>query len=252
MAFVQSQIDIDTKPAASANKRPPAVYILAAVVLALAAIGASVFMVPEKSAEAPLVANPMPSLSPPAPSIAEKKQFDPLKALDEIFDGRDRDYAVTVSAEKGQAHIGKDPLRFRVRSAKTGYVYLLMVGSDRSDFFLLFPNAVDQGNRIKAGEQLDLPRPEWKMIAAGPAGTDHFIAIVSDHPRDFRAAGLTTVDPFAEFPLNEAARLHGSYAGATPLFAGKATCASGSSPACSESYGAAAFSIEEIEEQKIR
>jgi serine/threonine protein kinase len=256
-AFVASQMD--GKPAASEstseNKRPMPFYISAVVVVALAAIGISIFTAPEKSVEAPLVANVRPSPSPPfppAPPIVEKKQFDPLKALDEIFDGRDRDYAVTVSAERGQARIGKDALRFRIHSAKNGYVYLLMVGTDRSDFFLLFPNSVDQSNRIQAGEQLDLPRPEWKMVADGPPGTDHFIAIVSDRPRQFRAAGLEYIDPFSEFPLDQAARLYHSYTGPTPLFAGKAICASDLSSACSESYGATAFSIEEIEEQKTR
>ena len=168
-----------------------------------------------------------------------------MRALDEVFEGRERNHAVTVSTEKAQTRIGKDLLRFRIRSAKAGYVYLLMVGTNRSDFFLLFPNAVDKNNNIKAGEQFDLPRPEWKMVAEGPPGTDHFVVIVSDRPRDFSAAGLAAVDPFAEFPLDQAARLYSDYTGSTPLFAGKAICPV-SMRNCSESYGAAMFSIEEI------
>ena len=239
------------KSVAIENKRPVAFYI-AAVAALLAVAGIGVFLAREKPGEIPSVTDTTSSRLPATPPIVEKKQFDPLKALDEIFEGRDRNYAVTVSAEKAQARISKDPLRFRIRSAKTGYVYLLMVGTNRSDFFLLFPNAVDKNNRVKAGEQLDLPRPEWKMIADGPPGTDHFIAIVSDHPRDFGAAGLTIIDPFAEFPLSRASQLYRAYTGPAPLFAGKAICTPDLTPGCSESYGAAVFSIEEIEERKPR
>ena len=225
---------------------------IAAVAVLLAASATGIFLVREKPGEIPSVTENTLSPIPATRPLDEKRQFDPLKALDEIFEGRDRNYAVTVSTEKAQARIGKDPLRFRIRSAKTGYVYLLMVGTNRSDFFLLFPNAVDKNNRVKAGEQLDLPRPEWKMIADGPPGTDQFVAIVSDRPRDFGAAGLTIIDPFAEFPVSQASGLYRAYTGTTPLFAGKAICTPNLTSGCSESYGAAVFSIEEIEDRKPR
>ena len=246
--FVPSEIGRESD--SIENKRPTGLYIFAAIAFFVAVI--SVFLMREKAAETPTVTEATPFDLSNAPVIVEKKQFDPLEALDEIFEGRDRNYALTVSAGKAQARIGKDALRFKVRSAKTGYVYLLMVGTNRSDFFLLFPNAVDKSNLIKAGEQIDLPRPEWKMIADGPPGTDHFIAIISDRPRDFSSAGLTPIDPFAEFPLNQASQLYSAHTGPIPLFAGKAVCAPNLTSACSESYGAAVFSIEEIEERKSR
>jgi len=81
------------------------------------------------------------------------------------------------------------------------------------------------------------------MTAGGPSGTDHFVAIDSDNPRDFSAAGLRKVDPFGEFPPDVAAKL-AAQAGSAPLFAGTATC---SREPCSARYGAAIFSIEEID-----
>lgn len=174
--------------------------------------------------------------------------FDPIKALEEVFDGRNRDHAVTVSVENSQARINKDQLHFTIHSTKPGYVYLLTVGTDNSNFFLFFPNAVDKENYIEANEQLELPRNKWKLIAKGPPGTNHFIVIVSNQPRDFTNAGLQDIDFFAHFPLEQAEQLYHNYTGRIPLFAGKAICPRESNGDCVESYGAAIFSIKEIEE----
>ena len=157
---------------------------------------------PEPSAAAP-VAAPTPPAAP----------FDPVRALDEVFQARSRDHAVTVSLERAQLRIGQDRLRFGVRSAKPGYLYVLMVGTDRSHFFLLFPNSLDRSNRIEPGRDLQLPKPQWQITAAGPPGTNHFVAIVSDRPRDFTAAGLKALEPFSEFPLEVAERLSLAHAG---------------------------------------
>jgi hypothetical protein len=233
------------EPASAGAGRRGGFYIAAAVAL-VAAVAGSIFLLGGKpDARAPVAEAP-PAHAPSVPLAPPQKQFDPLRALDEIFEWRDRNHAVTVSAGKAQARIGEDPLRFKIRSARDGYVYLLMVGTDRSDFFLLFPNAVDKNNRIRAGEELDLPRPLWKLIADGPPGTDHFVVIISENPRDFSDAGLKSTELFAEFPFDEAARLYRTYGGSVPLFAGKARCSSNASRDCPESYGAAVFSIEEV------
>ena len=138
--------------------------------------------------------------------------------------------------------IGRDRASFSVRATHPGYVYLYMVGTE-GDFHLLFPNAEDKSNRITPGTVLPLPRTNWKFTAAGPAGTDHFVVMVSDAPRDFSAAGLVPGDLFGDFPIARAAELQRAYFGATPLFAGTPSCAGQPCPA---SYGAAAFTIEEV------
>jgi hypothetical protein len=81
------------------------------------------------------------------------------------------------------------------------------------------------------------------MVAGGPAGTNHFVAIVSEQPRDFTAAGLKKVDPFAEFPLETAAEIARSQPAEPSPFVGKPVCAAGAP--CSDAYGAAIFTIEE-------
>jgi serine/threonine protein kinase len=170
---------------------------------------------------------------------------DPLEALDRIFQARNRDHAVSVALENSRVRIGKDRLRFSLRSSRAGYVYLLMVGSDRSQFWLLFPNDIDRNNAINAGKSLNLPRSGWSMDAAGPPGIDYFLAIVSESPRDFSEAGLRPGNPFAEFSL---AGVTGDRErdGAKPKFAGKPDCTATRQTPCPDSYGAALFSIEEI------
>lgn len=240
-----SELTHEKKERSVASSNKQRTFYIAAFATLFVAIGAGAYLVRGKPAEVSSVTIPAPKTTTIPPPIAAEKQFDPLKALDEIFDKRDRNHAVTVSTEKAQTRIGKDPLRFTVRSARTGYVYVLMVGTNRSDFYLLFPNAVDRNNIIKAGQQLELPRSQWKMLAEGPRGTDHFVVIVSDYPRDFSPAGLKIIDPFAVFPPEQAARMYETHTGPMPIFAGEAVCPK-SIPRCSESYGAAVFSIEEI------
>ncbi len=183
---------------------------------------------------------------PPAGTI-QSAQFDPIQELETVFNMRDRSHAVTISIDKAQVVINKDQLHFKIRSAKSGYVYILAVGTNQSDFLLLFPNVKDQNNHITANQQIELPRKEWRMIAGGPPGTNHFVAIVSNHPRSFSNTGLQTLGMFETFSLNQTKELYRSYKGTLPFFAGRAICPSDSTSSCSEAYGAALFSIEEIE-----
>lgn len=183
----------------------------------------------------------------PPHDTVESTQFDPIHELETIFNMRDRSHAVTISIDKAQVVINKDQLHFKIRSAKSGYVYILAVGTNQSDFLLLFPNAKDQNNHIAANQQIELPRKEWRMIAGGPPGTNHFIAIVSSHPRSFDNTGLQASGMFETFSLSQTKELYRSYKGALPFFAGQAICPSDSTSNCSEAYGAALFAIEEIE-----
>lgn len=150
---------------------------------------------------------------------------------------------VAVQAVKPRVIIKKDKLAFTVQASHAGYVYVLMVGTKRSDFNLLFPNEADTNNAIKAGQTLSLPRSKWLLNVDGPAGVDQIVVIVSDSPRDFSSAGLHKGDLFGSFPIEKAGKLQQAYRGASPLFAGLANC--GEAPGCSQTYGASMFSIEE-------
>ncbi|MBI4740002.1 MAG: protein kinase [Betaproteobacteria bacterium] len=229
------------RPAAPGNSWLPRI---AAAGLVLAAVGAGAYFASRQAADGTAqtpAATAGNKESAPAPSTSGA--FDATGALDRVFGRRNLDHPVTVTLDQSAVKIGRDKLRFRVSSPKAGYLYILMVGTDRSRFNLLFPNAIDRNNRVSAGKELGLPRAGWAMTAGGPAGTNHFVAIVSENPRDFSAAGLVSVDPFGEFPPEAVAKADTTN-GSNP-FAGKPACPQPGE--CSAAYGAATFSIQEVD-----
>lgn len=180
--------------------------------------------------------------------IRENKQFTPLVALSEIFEKREISHAVSASVNKAKLRINQDFLNIQINSTKGGYVYLLMAGSNQNDLWLLFPNEIDSMNKTEAGISLSIPRQNlWTLPASGPPGINHFVIIVSENQRNFNAAGLTHIGSYAKFPFQKAQHLYSNYGGNKPLFAGNVLCGDTVKGSCSGSYGAAFFSIEEIE-----
>jgi len=232
-----------TAPASAPGRRTALIGGgVAAVVLAVA--GAFLFGEREAPAGAgSTAAAPAPAAATTLADSASAAPFDPVAALDAVHAGADASRQVTVKVENDRVRIGQDKLRFSITSSHAGYVYVHMVGTNRADFHMLFPNGLDGENRIEAGATLSLPRPNWPIEAGGPAGTDHFVVMVSEAPRDFQGAGLVEGDPFASFPIARAAQLQQAHSGSAPLFAGTASCAAAP---CPNAYGAATFTIDEV------
>jgi len=191
-------------------------------------------------AAAPIPAPAGAAVAPAAP--AAEASFDPVAALDAVRAGADPSRKVTVRVDTPRVRIGQDRMRFSISATHAGYVYVQMVGSRRTDFNLVFPNDLDQDNHIQPGQTLQLGET-FTITAAGPVGSDHFIVMVSDAPRDFQAAGLVKDDAFGTFPIARAAQLQRAYRGAIPLFAGVPACQGSPCPAA---YGAASFVIDEV------
>ncbi len=84
-------------------------------------------------------------------------------------------------------------------SSHDGHVYLVLLGSDRKSFYVLFPNGLDDDNRIRARQPLSLPRSDWALKAAGPPGLNHLLVLVTDTPRDLGA--LKIAPPTAAAPF---------------------------------------------------
>jgi serine/threonine protein kinase len=176
--------------------------------------------------------------------VGQGKLYDPLGALEQLYDHREIDRSVIVSLDKPEVKIGKEKLTFRVQSERAGYLYILMVGADKNHIYLLFPNSLDRNNTIVAGNGVSLPRPGWTMTAGGPPGINHFVALVSDHPRDFRKSDLTKAGAFSEFSVTKVAPLLRADLADPAILAGTPRCKPNAD--CSGAYGAAKFSIAEI------
>ncbi len=202
---------------------------------------APVPVVPAPEVTTPPVAAPTPS-----PTAAPRQgPFSPQEEFERIVAAQTAGFDVEAAPVKQHFRIGHDRLAFTVKSARDGYVYVLLNSTDGA-FMQLFPNKMGKNNRIRAGEVLKLPQASWPMDVAGPEGTDHFVVIVSAKPREFSQAGLKVDGGFGEFPKDGAAEaIVRTHAGPGSPFAGRPQCDGGT--ACPDEYGAAHFSSEEVQ-----
>ena len=181
-----------------------------------------------------------PSAEPAAPV---PPAFDPDLAFDSLIADADPDFGVEVSLPQAKVVIAHDLFSFTVRSRRAGYVYVYMLGNEHGNPQLIFPGSADRSNRIEAGQALELPRPGSRIEAGGPPGVDRFVAMVSALPRDFKAAGLVAGRDVSEFPMDRLKAAASRSGPASPL-AGSAVCRAAAP--CSQRYGAAGFTIEEV------
>ncbi|MGJ3702978.1 protein kinase domain-containing protein [Variovorax sp. AFSI2.2] len=179
---------------------------------------------------------------PPPPPPPPPTPRTPLESLQSLAAGAAPGFDVTATPKKPEVAIGKDKLAFEVRSKREGFVYVFLLSSG-GEMFLLFPNLLDKYNKITANSPLSLPRASWPMDAGGPAGTNQFAVLVSQHERDFSASGMQNDGVFPQFPLPVLAALEASRGtGPSPLL-GKPACAP--STPCNDVYGVANFKIVE-------
>jgi hypothetical protein len=170
----------------------------------------AVVAVPTPVAPAPVTsAAPAPAPAVPpvpiAPSVTPPPALASLATLKDIEQQRNPRRQVDIKVSRETLRIGKDPLELSLTSSHAGYVYLVMLGSDRKSFYVLFPNGLDADNRIEARKVLNLPRPDWKLMAQGPEGANHLLVLVTDTRRDLSALTAsppTSAAPFT-FALND-------------------------------------------------
>ncbi|MDP1733491.1 MAG: caspase family protein [Sulfuritalea sp.] len=187
----------------------------------------------------------------PSPALAPAAKPAPLAALNDIYNSRDDRRLVTLTTDKPTLKIGRDSIGFTLTSREGGHAYLLMVGSDGKTFDLLFPNAFDRNNVIEPGATLRLPRASWQLAAEGPPGKNTLLAIVTDSPRDFSAAGLKPSGPFSMVEAVAAKDIQLVTAGAATPAAEE--CSNQTSvrniavkKRCSTGYAAALLTVEEV------
>lgn len=91
---------------------------------------------------------------------------------------------LTVQMSKPVLKIGQDLLRFDLLSPISGYVAVYVRTSDQS-LIQLLPNARVPALAIQADKPLTLPPANEPIQAAGPAGENQFLVVVTEQPRDY-------------------------------------------------------------------
>ena len=189
-----------------------------------------------------LFAAPAPAPTPAPPTAAPVRAADIDDVVKEIYQQRDAKWTVRAVSGSNRVRIGDLMPAWSITSDRDGFVYVVMVGSDRQSLYLLFPNDLDRSNRITAQTAMTIPRQQWDLRAGGPAGDDEILVIVTDGPRDLSAlAGTRTVN-FTK-PLTDAAgRAQLQQVFGTNSRAGTACT---SRIGCSDAFGAAVLTVRE-------
>ena len=194
-----------------------------------------------------------PAAAPQPPVRVDHRESQAPATLLDIFNGRDDRRTVEIIPNKNRLKIGSDKFSFSVRSSQEGYLYLMMVGSDGKTFDLLFPNKLDGNNYIQAGQTVQFPRASWEIIAQGPIGKDHILAIVADAPRDLARLPMVNAGPFSVVAATSGGKRGIQLVTSTPSVALQSECNSAGKrtlavvQACSDAYGAALTMVEEAE-----
>lgn len=184
--------------------------------------------------------------------VAGSDATTPADILAEVHRQRDASRTVNVSLAKPTLRIDHDALEMTIRSNRSGYVYVAIAGSDRTSLYLLFPNERDRQNRLAAGEPLALPRSSWEVAASGPAGRDTVLVMVTDTPRQLDLLHAQADGPFMKALLDDSgrSRLQSVLANGNPssrcAAAGTRDAAKDDGMSCSDAFGAAIVSVEEV------
>jgi len=199
---------------------------------------------PKPVAEPAPISAPVPALIPMAPAATDAPMAA-TAALMDLYASRNPKWEVSLKSAKTSYKINTDKVELSITSARAGYVYLMMVGTDNEGGYLLFPNDFDQGNAIKANQTLSLPRRGlWQIRPGGPAGTDRMVALVADGPLDLGKSGMTKSYIFKKSgnrPLDLAKLQRAFVSGGTrTLMVAKAA------DDISYNYGAALLEIQEV------
>ncbi len=205
------------------------------------AIATAPLQVPPEAVKPP---SPVKPIQPPRKplTVTMLPLMDPtiasLATLQDIEQQHNPKRQVDVKVGKSAMKIGTDRLELTIKSSHDGYVYMVLLGSDAKSFYVLYPNGLDKDNQIKAGEPLQIPRPDWQIKAAGPVGTNNILVMVSDSPR--KLDNLTIAAPTANEPFTYALNDIGGRSALVNFLTGSGV------DGRSESFGAKLVAIKEV------
>lgn len=140
---------------------------------------------------------PAASLAPSEPEPSTQA-VQPAQLLAHIHAQRDATRVLNVSAQPSVMRIQQDPLRLKIQSPRSGYLYIALAGSDQKSLYLLFPNSLDGDNYVQANQTIELPRTGWRVTAGGPKGVNTVLVMVADSPRHVAQLAGQKAGPFVK------------------------------------------------------
>jgi len=148
------------------------------------------------------------------------------------------DTSLTIQMEQTTLKIGQDLLRFQIESPVSGFVAVYVRASDNS-LIQLLPNVRVPALAIEANKPMRLPPANEPIQAAGPAGENQFLVVVTEQPRNYGHLNFQDHYGFGLIPAGPA------HSGA-PIQAleGISPCANTS---CNDRLAAAWFSVDEVD-----
>lgn len=137
---------------------------------------------------------------------SDVKKLNAIDTFKEIYDDRNVNKLVTLSTNKKNYKISKDGdhendyVDITVSSDTNGFLYLLMLGTDTEQIVFLLPNEEFVNNKLIKDKSVTI---KSKILAMGPSGTDHLLAIVSDTPLEYKSMNLEKIGPYSFMQSNE-------------------------------------------------
>jgi hypothetical protein len=205
--------------------------------------GIAVWQMQGAPAPAPVAQAPAaqaPAVAPPPAPAPPPVVFDAAREFDRVLAAQTGGFGVRAEPLKTDLSIAAgDQVRFRVTAERDGHLYVIGLSADGS-LAVLVPNSLTPSVRVRKGQTFQFPVREGLTLTANPpTGPGRMLVMVSELPRDFSAmgpqdAGLLNVLASGD----DATRLLQSYAGSTPIMAGRPECPGGSA-GCADAYGAA-------------
>ena len=110
----------------------------------------------------------------------EQKSF--LDTITSLFSTPGNDISINVRTNKNRYRIG-ELMTVSVNVDKDTFIYIFNKGSSGKTI-LLYPNAIQQNEQVKAGSTIELPwkGDKFEILVGGPAGRD-IIAVVASSRR---------------------------------------------------------------------
>lgn len=112
----------------------------------------------------------------PTQQSESNRSEEPLVSKSELATAQ-----ITLNPKRSTLLIDRDLLELEMVSDQSGYLYLFVQSSDGL-LLQMLPSAATKVLSVQAGEKIRFPSKDEPLVAAGPPGTNEFMAVLTDQP----------------------------------------------------------------------